>query len=117
MRADGALQEAGDPGDGGAGEHRRRMTVARMSSQLGRSTRVRQLGRDDDGGDRAREVLPLAADVEQAAAEGECDGEPGQHEGDPQEERLLEVRGRDDSNSLVFQGNQTLASVNGTPIW
>ena len=44
----------------------------------------------DGGGERAGDVLALAADVEQAAAERERDGQAGEHQGRRQHQRLLE---------------------------
>ena len=38
------------------------------------------------------EVLPVTADVEEPAAEREGDGEAGEHERHPEDQRLLEVR-------------------------
>ena len=59
---------------------------------------------DPDRGDRADDVLALAADVEQPAAEREGDGEPGEDERRrQQEQRLLEVRR---CELIVFHGNQ-----------
>ena len=45
--------------------------------------------------DRAGDVLPLAADVEQAGAEGQRDGEAGEDERPGLQQRLLEVHRRD----------------------
>ena len=72
MRADRRLQEAGDPGPGRAGER------ADDDRERDVQERVQPVERraDPDGEDRADEVLALAADVEQAAAEGERDREP-----------------------------------------
>ena len=46
---------------------------------------------DPDGHDRAGEVLALPADVEHPAAERERDGEPGEDERHPDDQRLLQV--------------------------
>ena len=69
-------------------------TITRISRGPGRLDRLGKLGRDQDGGDRAGEVLPVAADVEEAAAERERDREAREHEHRPEKQRLLEVRGR-----------------------
>ena len=50
---------------------------------------------DPDGGDRADDVLALAADVEQAGAEGERDGEADEDQRRRQQQRLLQVERRD----------------------
>ena len=58
---------------------------------------ARERRADPDGDDRADDVLALAADVEQAAAERERDGEAGQDQRRRQEQRLLEVQRRGDA--------------------
>ena len=50
---------------------------------------------DVDGGERADEVLALAADVEQAGAERERDGEAGEDQRRRQDQRLLQVQRRE----------------------
>jgi hypothetical protein len=56
---------------------------------------VRQVGQPDPdlrGRDHSHDVLALAADVEEAAAEGERDGEAGQDQRRRHDQRLLEVQ-------------------------
>ena len=63
-----------------------------IASTMCTSGREARPGRaDPDRDDRPDEVLPLAADVEEAAAERERDGEPRQDQRRRQEQRLLEV--------------------------
>ncbi len=50
---------------------------------------------DPDGPDPAHDVLALAADVEQAAAEGERHREAGEDQRRRHDQRLLEVQRRD----------------------
>ena len=93
--ADRRLQEAGDPRQKRAREHRGRRRdederAARQVDALGISVATSTAAIEPD------EVLPLAADVEEAAAERERDGEPGEHERRPQDQRLLQVGGRED---------------------
>ena len=57
---------------------------------------------------RADPVLPLAADVEQAAAEGECDRQRGQDQRRRHAQRLLEVLGGDRRSSPVTHGKSQL---------
>ena len=52
---------------------------------------------DPDGRERADEVLALAADVEQAAAERERDREAGEDQRRRMDQRLLQVQRRDDA--------------------
>ena len=49
---------------------------------------------DPDGEERADEVLPLAADVEHAAAERKCDGKAREDQRGRDEQGLLEVERR-----------------------
>ena len=83
-------------------------TVAFRKPGDAREQRTREAGRGDrendvrevrharegrahpDRGERAGDVLALAADVEQAAAERERDGQAGEHQGRRQQQRLLE---------------------------
>ena len=64
---------------------------------------------DPDGEDRADEVLALAADVEEAAAERERDREPDEDERRRRDQRLLQVeRGDDVRSSPVTHGKNQL---------
>ena len=90
VRAHGGLEEAGDPGEHRAGEHGRD-DGEQDERHRGEVDVERYFGRDDDGRGRAGEVLALAADVEEPAAEREGDRDPGEHERHPHEERLLEL--------------------------
>ena len=71
---------------------------------------------DPDGGERADDVLALTADVEEPAAERERDGEAGEDQCGRQQEGLLQVYASCDLRLFVFRGNQTVVSVNGTPM-
>ncbi len=71
------------------------MTDARMSSTRGRSTMSGSSVATRIAASGAGDVLALSSDVEEAAAECERDREPRQYERRPEDERLLEVRGRE----------------------
>ena len=77
VRADRGLEDAGDARPDRAGQHRRRRSRGRCERRrAGPASDVPTQTRDD----RADAVLALSADVEEAAAEREGDGEPGEHE-------------------------------------
>ena len=91
VRPGGRLQEAGDPGPRGPGDHRDRDREHDVDERVQAGERRA----DPDGEERAHEVLALAADVEHPAAEGEGHGEARQDQPGRDQERLLEVgRGR-----------------------
>ena len=86
------LQQARDrpPGRASeAGRHHREQDV-------GQGGHRRERGADPDGEVGADEVLALAADVEEAAAEGEGDRQAGEDQRRRGEQRLLEVQLGDD---------------------
>ena len=89
---DRRLQRAGDPAPHGAAERRGEQREEDVQ-RLGHAGEVQA---DPQGADEADDVLPLAADVEHAAAEGEGDGERGQDQRGDRDQRLLQVdRGED----------------------
>ncbi len=90
MGADGRLQEARDTRPERAGE------APAIDREEDVQERVHPAERraDPDREHRADDVLALAADVEQAAAERERDGEAREDERRRQDQRLLQVDGR-----------------------
>ena len=86
-----ALRNPAIPAISGAGQradqHRERHVQVRVHAL--------ERGADPHGEDPPGEVLALAADVEQAAAECERDGETHEDERRRLDQRLLEVEGRD----------------------
>ena len=73
---------------------------------------VGERGADPHRDVRADEVLALAADVEQPAAEGEGDREPGEDQRRREDQRLLQVQRRDVSRSSpVIHGNNQFSPV------
>ena len=88
--ADRGLEEAGDRGPGGPGERGR----ANAEQDVSRAGHVDEASPDPARDEEPHEVLALAADVEEPAAEGERDREPRQDQGRRLEERLAEVVGR-----------------------
>ena len=92
MRADGRLENPGDPGPESAreaGEHDADDDVETVRQ------RVAPVRTDPDADDDAHRVLTLAADVEEAAAEREGDGEAGERERRRAQKRLREVERRE----------------------
>ena len=65
-------------------------------------------GADPDGEDGAGEVLALAADVEEAAAERERDREPDEDQRRRRDQRLLEVERGATRSSPVTHGKSQL---------
>ena len=80
------LEEAGDPGEERAGEG----GGADGEEDVHAVREAGPRGADPDGRERAGDVLALAADVEEAAAERERDREPGEHQRRRQQQGLLE---------------------------
>src|SRR5215208_4850615 len=89
--ADRPLQQAGQARERCSREHRAQDRDDDQQ-EAGQVDDLRKLRRDQYGRDRTREVLAVAADVEEAAPERERDGEARQHERRPEQQRLLEVR-------------------------
>ena len=83
------LQQAGDARPQPAGEQRRRAIASTTCRSAGVPSRR---GADVDRGERADEVLALAADVEQAGAERERDRQAGEDQRRGQDQRLLQVQ-------------------------
>ena len=116
--ADRALEQAGDAGDA----LRRRACPPAIDGDdeqpAGRSTACGSSVATITAAIEPARYWPCAADVEEAAAEGERDGETRQHEGDPEDQRLLEVRGRDATRTRSCStGTRRARSLNGRPIW
>ena len=104
VRADGRLQEPGDPrperaaqgaGDGGEEDVEQRVHALERRA-------------DPDGEDRPHDVLALTADVEEPAAEGERDGETGEDQRRRDDQRLLHVERRGLRSSPVTHGKNQL---------
>ena len=93
MRADGRLEEPGDPGD----ERARRRPDDEHEDHVEDRVQPLERGADPHGEDGAGEVLALAADVEEAAAEGERDREPDEDQRRRRDQRLLEVERGDEA--------------------
>ena len=89
MRAGGRLQEACNRGPGRTTRRRH----GDCEEDVRPSCEVRKGRPDPDAGDHADQVLALSADVEEAAAEGERNREPGEDQRGRQDQRLLQVVG------------------------
>ncbi len=102
VRARGRLEQPGDPRPepaDDAASHDRRHDMQQGGQAV-------QRGADVDGGEAADEVLTLAADVEQAGAERERDGEAGEDQGCRDDQRLLQVQPGDQAVLARDPGEQ-----------
>ena len=109
--ADRRLQEPGDPGE----QRTRERGGARWRGRrAGTCVMLGERRADPDGGERAGDVLALAADVEEPAAERERDGEPGEDQRRRQQQGLLEGIGVARLEAVrVPAGTRPGVSVNG----